>query len=174
MYLKKHPILYTISAIIMILAGILCFIFPIVAADFLPVLLGIMLLIGGIFTIVAALTFRNRTNLHLGWFIAIAVMSIILAVLLLISPANFSASVIGYALIFFVLFSSVMDISYAIQAKSLGFSSWGWTLALGILGVIASVILLFSNAVVSQIFLGVYAGVFLLQEGITVLILALD
>lgn len=174
MFTQKHPVLYTISGIVMIIAAIFAFFFPFFAANMLVYLLGIVFLVSGVFSIIACFVMKKRSHLHLGWFICEAILNIVLAVLLFTSPASLSAAVLGYVLIIFVLVSSVMQIFYAVSARAMGLRSWIWLLILGILGTIFSIIILFSGMIESQMFLGLFAGVYLLQEGLALLAAGLD
>ncbi len=110
----------------------------------------IMFFISGISDIIFAVINRNAMR-GWGWSLMNGILEVIFGVILLIIPATVIATILLYIIGFWVLFRSVWSVGEAIELQIIGIRGWGWFLALGILGIIASIIFILSP---------VFAGIF--------------
>lgn len=163
---NKSNLWYSICGVLMIVLGVFAFIFPSISAVWATVVIGILLIIAGVLSLVAAYHLKQKLAAHIGWLICESIMDILLGILLLIQPVAGSI-LFGYMMVFFFLASSILSIYYAIQVKTLGASAWVWLLILGIIGIILAFILLFaSSAFDMPVLVGTVAGFYLVFDGV--------
>jgi uncharacterized membrane protein HdeD (DUF308 family) len=110
----------------------------------------IMFFISGISDIGFALTNRDAMR-GWGWSLVNGILEIVFGIILLIIPATVLTTILLYLIGFWVLFRSVWSVGEAIELQIIGIRGWGWFLALGILGIIASIIF-----IVSPVFAGIF------------------
>lgn len=105
-----------------------------------------MFFISGIVEIAFAVS--NREVLRgWGWGLTNGILEIVLGVILLIMPTSILTTILLYLVGFWILFRSLGNIGESVDLQLLGVRGWGWFLALGILGIIASIIFLISPAI---------------------------
>lgn len=127
--------------IISIAFGIWCFVTPLETFLALTMLFVAGFLIAGIFEIAFAIT--NRENLQgWGWNLTIGIIDVVFAIILM-ANMSIAPAVLSYFIIFWLMFQSFWGIGAAIDLSKYRNSSWGWLLAIAILGLILSIILLF-------------------------------
>ncbi|EUJ30553.1 hypothetical protein MFLO_10478 [Listeria floridensis FSL S10-1187] len=126
-------------------------------------MIGALLLISGVFHIISYFIDQNYRHLS-GWVLADGILSTLLAILLL---SNQFAGAASLVLVFamWVLFAGITRTIGAFSLKQDGFSSWGYVLVLGILGILLGFIALF-NPVVSAVGIVFLMGFFFILEGI--------
>ncbi len=110
----------------------------------------IMFFISGISDIGFALINRDAMR-GWGWSLVNGILEIVFGIILLIIPATVLTTILLYLVGFWVLFRSVWSVGEAIELQIIGIRGWGWFLALGILGIIASIIF-----IVSPVFAGIF------------------
>lgn len=127
--------------IICIAFGVWCFATPLETFLALTMLFVAGFLVTGIFEI--AFSISNRESLHgWGWTLAVGIVDVVFAIILMANPA-IAPAVLSYFIIFWLMFQSFWGIGAAIDLSKYRNSSWGWLLAIAILGLMLSGILLF-------------------------------
>ena len=109
-----------------------------------------MFFISGISDIGFALSNHNVMR-GWGWGLMNGILEVIFGIILLIIPSTLLTTILLYLVGFWVLFRSVWSVGEAIELQIIGVRGWGWFLALGILGIIASIIF-----IISPVFAGIF------------------
>lgn len=138
----KHWYLLLIVGLIYIAVGIWVFLTPLSSYLALSLLFSVSFLISGISEIVLSVSNRKELD-SWGWKLTFGIISVLVGLLLLSNPAISIATLPVYVG-FMSLFYSIVAISFSMQLKSLGAKDWGFTLFLGILGIIFSFILIWN------------------------------
>jgi uncharacterized membrane protein HdeD (DUF308 family) len=107
----------------------------------------------------------NREELDSwGWKLASGILGTIIG-LILISQPLISITTLPFYVGFMALFYSIMAISFSIELKSFGVKDWGFTLFIGILGIIFSSILIW-NPLFAGLTVVYWTGLALITFGI--------
>lgn len=157
-------VLMLILGILLVIFGVFLFATPGFNAVMLGYLVSILMLVSGIAEIVFYAT-HHKTHAASGWLLADGILTAILGLLLLFMP---SAQVLTMSIIFavWVLFTGVVSFSGAFTAKSAGSHSWGWSLALGIIGILLGLWLMF-DPMLSIVSIGYLLPAAFVFEGIS-------
>lgn len=131
--------------IIALILGIFCLFTPFSTFAALTILFVASFLVGGIAEIVFAISNRETLN-GWGWTLAMGIIDIIFAVILM-ANMELAPLMLCYLIAFWMLIQSIWGIGMACDLQPVKHSGWGWLLALSILGVLASILLLFQPAV---------------------------
>ena len=158
----RHSWLFLIQGVVMIIAGVLALIYPLVSTVAVAVFLGWMLIFGGI---AQAVTLIGGTKVPYFWLQLIsAILAVVVGFLFLRNPEAGVGTLVMLMIIYFLL-GGVAKIVFALTIRPM--ENWGWVLASGILGVVIGIWLL-ANPGMSLFFLGIFIGVQLLAEGIAI------
>lgn len=152
-----------VVGIIVLILGILMFVYPGASYITLSLLFGIVILISGISYVVmsTARTLRGR-----GWLLASGIIEIILGIILTIWPA-ISAVSIPYFLGFWLLFKGFTMIGIGSDMSDVKGSGWGWTIVTAILLIICSFIILIQPIVFGIEAVIIWIGVSFIIAGIS-------
>ena len=152
----KHWWVFLILGILAIGLGVWLFFTPANGFAALAIVFAITFLISGLAS--TAVTLINRKSIPAwGWN--------------LIANMGITADVLVFYVAFAILFGGFNTIGFAFTAKSKGDKAWGWTLALGIVVVILSIVLLF-HPVFAAFTIVIWAGIAFLSMGISFCTLA--
>lgn len=159
----KHWYLPLILGIIFIVIGIWAIVTPAATYLSLALLFSIAFFVTGILEIIFSISHRKQLD-GWGWSLASGILSFIIGVLLIIYP---QVSILTLPLFvgFVVLFHSTMAIAWSIELKKYKVSDWGWLLFTGILGVIFSFLLLL-NPLFAGLTVALLTGIALITIGI--------
>ena len=157
-------VLLLILGILLVIMGIFMFATPGFDAVMLGYLVSILMVVSGIAEIVFYIA-QHKNHAASGWLLADGIITAILGTMLLFMPA---AQIITMSIIFavWVLFTGVISFSGAFTAKSAGSHSWGWSLALGIIGILLGLWLMF-DPLLSLVSIGYLLPVAFVFEGIS-------
>ncbi len=159
----KNWWLLLILGILCIIAGIAVLCSPAGGTVAIAIILSIALIVGSILGIIFVISNRKEIPAW-GWNLVLPILVLIAGIILL---CNTGASVV-FVLCFFavgILFQAVETICVSISMSKVEGSGWGWTLALGIIGLLIA-FTLFANPLFSMIMVSVFAGISLLFAGI--------
>ena len=147
--------------ILLVIAGAVALIFPLLAAVTATLYVGWFALVAGIIAIVVAI--RTRSEPHVGWRLAVGVLYIVLGFLLIANPIAGAASL---ALLVGVLMaaSGVVEIMLAFRHRPR--SGWGWLLANGILSIVLAVLIVIGWPLGSLVLIGYLVGFQIITCGI--------
>lgn len=156
---RKNSLLFLIQAGLMVVAGIVAIIYPLISAAAIAVFLGWVLIITGIVQVISLIGASQVPHFWLQ--LISAVLSVIIGLLFVRNPAVGLGTLVLLLIVFFMV-EGMSKIVFSLTVRSL--PNWGWVLASGILGVLLALYLL-SNPQLSLILLGVFIGVQFVLEG---------
>lgn len=164
---RRNSLLFLTQGVLLVIAGVLALIYPLMANVALAVFLGWMLLLSGM---VQGVTLIGGGKTPHFWLQLIsAVLSVLVGFLFLRDPAVAVGTVVMLMSVFFMI-EGISKIVFSLTIRP--FPNWGWVLASGVLGVLIAVWLL-ANPGMSLLFIGVLIGVQLMVEGVAIAAMAL-
>ena len=140
-----------ITGLLSIAAGLACFVVPADSIAAMTVFFIIVLLSGGIFNVVWALTNRHWNN-SWGWGLARGILEILLGIWLMLLPLPLIATMLIYIIGFWMLFQSILGICESCVLSELDIIGWGWMLACNILSLLCAFLFLSAP---------IYGGIFI-------------
>jgi uncharacterized membrane protein HdeD (DUF308 family) len=165
---RRHSGLMLLQAALMIVAGVLAFVYPLLSALAVTLFLGWMLIFSGV---VQALTLVVTSRVPHFWLqLVSAVLSVITGILFVRNP-GVAVTTLALLLVIFFMVEGFAKIVFAFTVRPL--PNWGWVLVSGLIGVAIAVYLL-SNPALSLLALGLFIGLQLIGEGIAIGMLAWD
>ena len=138
----KHWYVPLLIGIFFILLGIYVFLSPLSSFLALAVIFSVSFLVIGLAEIIFAVSNRHELD-NWGWMLAFGIIGFLIGVLLIANP-QISIVTLPIYVGFLVLFRSIAAISFSIDMRGYGVPDWGFTLTMGILGVILAFILLWN------------------------------
>lgn len=167
----KHWYLPLIVGLFFIIVSIIVFASPKSSLTALAILFAISFLFGGIAEVVFSLTGREQRP-NWGWSLALGIITLLIGIEL-VANLGLSISVMVFYVGFLLMFRSIAAISFSVQLKQYGTKSWGWVLAFGSLGAVASFVLLL-NPVLTSLWLVLWIGLSFLFTGLSRILFALQ
>ena len=163
---RRGSLLYLIQGILLVIAGVLALVYPLITNVALAIFLGWMLLLSGI---VQAVTLIGGGKTPDFWLQLIsAALSVVVGFLFLREPAVGVGTLVMLMSVFFMI-EGISKTVFSLTIRP--FPNWGWVLASGILGILIAVWLL-ANPAMSLLLLGILIGVQLVAEGIAIATMA--
>ena len=141
----KHWYLHLIIGLVFIVAGIWAFTFPAKSYVALTIVFSISFFISGIMEIVFA-TANRKVMENWGWTLVLGIFTTIVGIMLIANPA-ISAVTLPLYVGFMLMLHSFWAIGSAFDLKDFGVPGWGFSLFLGILGVVFAFLLICRPAI---------------------------
>lgn len=138
----KYWYLQLIVGLIFIGVGFWTFTTPLESYVALTFIFSISFIIAGISEMYFAIENREELD-NWGWTLALGILGVIIGVMLLFNP-DISAATLPFYVGFVVLFRSIYAIGASIDLKSYKIMDWGYLMAVGVIGVVFSIILLWN------------------------------
>jgi uncharacterized membrane protein HdeD (DUF308 family) len=157
---KRHSLWYLIQGALMVIAGILALIYPLVSSVAVVLFLGWLLIISGIVQGIGL--FDARKLPHFWLQLISVVLSIIVGVLFLRDPGQ-ALLILTLLLIVFLMVEGISKVIFALTIRP--FPNWGWVLVSGIIGILLAFYLWASLPITAIWLLGVLLGIQLICEG---------
>ena len=157
---RSGSLLYLIQGILLVIAGVLALVYPLMTNVAVAVFLGWMLLLSGLFQAVSLIGGGKTPGFWLQ--LISAALSVIVGVLFLRNPAVAVGTLVMLMSVFFLI-EGISKTVFSLTIRP--FPNWGWVLASGILGILIAFWLL-ANPGMSLLLLGILIGVQLIAEGI--------
>lgn len=157
---KRHSLWYLIQGGLMALAGIFALVYPLLSSVAVVVLLGWLLIISGIAQGISLIGARHVPHFWLQ--LLSVVLSVIVGLMFLRDPGQ-GLLTLTVLLIVFLMVEGISKVIFALTIRP--FPNWGWVLASGLIGILASAFLWGSLPVQAVWLLGVLLGVVLICEG---------
>lgn len=157
---RRGSLLYLIQGILLVIAGVLALVYPLMTNVAVAVFLGWMLLLSGLFQAVSLIGGGKTPGFWLQ--LISAALSVIVGVLFLRNPAVAVGTLVMLMSVFFLI-EGISKTVFSLTIRP--FPNWGWVLASGILGILIAFWLL-ANPGMSLLLLGILIGVQLIAEGI--------
>jgi uncharacterized membrane protein HdeD (DUF308 family) len=157
---KRYSFWYLLEGVLLIAAGVLAIVYPVISASAIIVLLGWLLIVTGIVQSFSLIGARHVPHFWL------QLISVILAVLIgflfLRDPAQ-GIVTIALLLIVFFMIEGMSKVVFALTIRP--FPNWGWVLASGLVGIVLSLILWASMPVSAAWLIGLLLGINLISVG---------
>ena len=164
---KRYSLWYLIQGVLLIVAGVLAIIYPVLSSAAVIVLLGWLLIISGIMQGLSLIGARQVPHFWL------QLISVILAVLIgflfLRDPAQGLVTITLLLIVFFMI-EGISKVVFALTIRP--FPNWDWLLASGLVGILLALILWASLPVTALWLVGVLLGINLISVGAAIAYLA--
>lgn len=163
--IKQNKNLYVINGIMFMILGVVALTAPLIAAEFLDILIGCLLFITGSFQGVVSFAARRHWTFYFSAFI-----SIVAGLLLILQPA---AGILALAAIIavFLLLQGCMQIFYSgVYAP---FKGWSWMLLSGLISIALAALIYIGWPMSAIWFLGIMVGINLISFGLSMLMLSI-
>lgn len=164
---KRYSLWYLIQGVLLVVAGVLAIISPVIASVAIVFLLGWILIISGVLQGIGLIGASNVPHFWLQ--LISAVLAILIGVLLLRSPES-GLLVMTMLLIVYFMVEGIAKVIFALTIRP--FPNWGWVLASGLVGIVLSFILWANMPLTADWVLGLMLGVLLVTEGAALTYLA--
>lgn len=164
---KRYSLWYLIEGVLLVAAGVLAVIYPVVSSVAVVVLLGWLLIISGALQGISLIGARHVPHFWL------QLISVILAVLIgflfLRDPAQGLLTITLLLIIFFMI-EGISKVVFSLTIRP--FPNWGWVLASGLMGMLLSAFLWASLPVTAIWLIGLLLGLELISVGAAIAYLA--
>lgn len=157
---KRHATWYLIQGVLLIIAGMLAIIYPLISAVAVVVLTGWLLVASGVLQAISLLGARHVPHF---WLQLISAILAILIGFLFLRDTGQGLVTITLLLIVFFMIEGVSKIVFALTIRPM--PQWGWVLASGIVGVVLSVLLLAFLPLTAVWLVGLMLGIQLISVG---------
>ena len=164
---KRHSLWYLLQGILMVVAGVLAVVYPLIASVAIVYLLAWILIISGVLQGIGLIGARQVPHF---WLQLISVVLAIVVGLLLLRQPEAGLVVFSVLLIVYFMVEGMAKVIFALTIKP--FPNWGWILGAGIVSMLLAIYLWANLSVVSEILLGILLGIQLLCEGVALTYLA--
>ena len=158
--IKRHSLWYLLQGGLMVLAGVVAFLFPVFSSVAVVLMLGWLLIISGIFQ---AISLIGATNVPHFWLQLVSVaLSVVIGILFLRHPGQGLLTLTMLLIVFFMV-GGMAKVIFALTIRP--FPNWGWVLASGVVGVLLALYLWSSLPITAVWLLGILVGIQLVSEG---------
>jgi uncharacterized membrane protein HdeD (DUF308 family) len=160
---KRHSLWYLIQGALMVVAGVLALVYPLLSSVAVVLFLGWLLIFSGIVQGISL--FDARKPPHFWLQLISVVLSVIVGVLFLRDP-NQALVVLTLLLIVFLMIEGISKVIFSLTIRP--FPNWGWVLVSGIIGILLSFYLFARLPITAVWLLGVLLGIQLICEGVAI------
>ncbi len=157
---ERHSLWYLVQGGLMVLAGLLALVYPVLSSVGVVFLLGWLLIISGVAQGISLIGARNVPHYWLQ--LISVVLSVIVGLMFLRDPEQGLLTLTVLLIVFFMV-EGMSKVIFALTIRP--FPNWGWVLLSGIIGILAAVYLWSSLPVTAVWLLGLLFGVLLISEG---------
>jgi len=164
---KRYSLWYLIQGILLIAAGMLAIIYPVISSAAVVILLGWLLIITGV---VQGFSLIGAGQVPHFWLQLISViLAVLIGFLFLRDPAQGMATITLLLIVFFMI-EGISKVVFALTIRP--FPNWGWVLASGLVGIVLALILWANLPVTALWLVGVLLGLQLISVGAAIAYLA--
>jgi uncharacterized membrane protein HdeD (DUF308 family) len=164
---RRYSLWYLVEGALMVVAGVLALIYPLIASEAVVFLLGWILIVSGVLQGIGLIGAPKVPHFWLQ--LISVVLSMLVGILLLRNPQG-GLLLMTLLLLVFIMAEGISKVVFALSIRP--FPAWGWVLASGLVG-IALARYLFANLPVSaEWVLGFLLGIMLVAEGAALFYLA--
>ena len=157
---KRHSLWYLGQGGLMILAGVLALVYPVISSFALVSLLGCLLILSGIVQGISLIDARHVPHF---WLQLISVVLSVLVGVLLIRHRGEDVLVVTLLLLVYFMVEGISKVIFSLTIRP--FPNWGWVLASGIVTIVVAFYLWANLPVTALWLLGVLLGIQLICEG---------
>lgn len=164
---KRYSLWYLLQGVLMVVAGVLALVYPLLASVAMVYLLAWVLIISGVLQAIGLIGARDVPHY---WLQLISVVLAIVIGLLLFNQPESGLVIMTVLLIVFFMIEGISKIIFALTIRP--FPNWGWVFGSGVVGILLAFYLWANIPVSSEWVLGVLLGVMLVCEGAALAYLA--
>lgn len=164
---KRYSLWYLLQGVLMVVAGVLALVYPLLASVAMVYLLAWVLIISGVLQAIGLIGARDVPHY---WLQLISVVLAIVIGLLLLNQPESGLVIMTVLLIVFFIIEGISKIIFALTIRP--FPNWGWVFGSGVVGILLAFYLWANIPVSSEWVLGVLLGVMLVCEGAALAYLA--
>lgn len=164
---KRYSLWYLIQGVLLVVAGLLAVVYPVISSTAVIVLLGWILVVSGVLQGISLIGASHVPNF---WLQLISVVLALLVGFLLLSDPEQGLQTITLLLIVFLMIQGISKVVFALTIRP--FPNWAWVLASGVLGIVLSVALWGSLPGTAAWLIGLLLGIELIGEGAAIAYLA--
>jgi uncharacterized membrane protein HdeD (DUF308 family) len=157
---KRYSLWYLLQGILMVVAGALALIYPLLASVAMVYLLAWVLIISGVLQAIGLIGARHVPHY---WLQLISVVLAIVIGLILLRQPESGLLLMTVLLIVFFMVEGISKVIFALTIRP--FPNWGWVLASGVVGVFLSAILWVSLPLTALWLIGLLLGIQLISAG---------
>ncbi len=158
---KRHSLWYLLQAGLMVVAGILALVYPLLSAVAVAVFLGWILILSGV---VQGLGLIGAARVPHFWLQLVSVvLSVIIGLLFVLNP-TVAVEVLILLLIVFFMVEGISKVIFSLTVRPL--PNWYWVCASGLLGIVLSIVLLLNPSMDLWV-LGLFVGLQLIGIGVS-------
>jgi uncharacterized membrane protein HdeD (DUF308 family) len=157
---KRHSLWYLAQGVLMVLAGFLALVYPVVSSVAVVFFLGWLLIIGGVLQAIGLIGARHVPHFSLQ--LVSVVLFVIVGVLFLRNPGEALLTLTLLLIVFFMV-QGISRVIFSLTIRPL--PGWGWVLASGIVGILLAFYLWANIPLTAVWLLGVLLGIQLICEG---------
>ena len=157
---KRYSLWYLIQGALLVAAGVLAIIYPIISSVAVIILLGWLLIISGVAQGISLLGARHVPHFWLQ--LVSVILAFLIGFLFLRDPAQGLLTVTLLLIVFFMI-EGISKIVFALTIRP--FPHWGWVLASGLVGIVLSLVLWASLPVTALWLVGLLLGIQLISVG---------
>ncbi len=156
---KRHSLWYLIQGGLMILAGLLALLYPLISTAAVVYLLGWVLIISGLAQGISLIGAQHVPHF---WLQLISVVLACVIGVLFVTNLGEAILTLSLLLIVFFMVEGMSKVIFSLTIRP--FPNWGWVLASGVVGIVLALIL-WSTPEAAVWLLGLLIGVQLISEG---------
>src|SRR5512136_2977754 len=157
---KQHSFWYIVQSGLMILAGILALIFPVISSVAIVLFLGWLLIFSGILQAVSLIDARHVPHFWLQ--LVSVVLSVLVGILFLRNPGAGLLTLTLLLIVFFMV-EGISKVIFSLTIRP--FPNWGWVFASGVISILLAFYLWANTPVTAIWLLGMLLGIELICEG---------
>lgn len=160
---KRHSLWYLVQAALMVVAGILAFVYPVLSSFAVVLFLGWLLIFTGISQ---GLSLISAPSVPHFWLQLVSVaLFIIVGALFLRNPAESLLTLTLLVIVFFMV-EGISKIIFALTIRP--FPNWFWVLLSGVVGIVLALVLWASIPVTAIWLIGMLLAIELVSEGLAI------
>lgn len=164
---RRYSLWYLIEGVLLMIAGVLAIVYPVISSAAVVVLIGWLLIISGV---VQGLGLVGARHVPHFWLQLISViLAMLIGFLFLRDPAQGMMTITLLLIVFFMM-EGISKVVFALTIRP--FPNWGWVLASGLVGIVLSLILWASLPVTAEWLIGFLLGINLMSIGAAIAYLA--
>jgi uncharacterized membrane protein HdeD (DUF308 family) len=160
---KRYSLWYLVQGVLLIVAGILAIVYPVISAAAVIVLLGWLLIISGVLQGISLVGAKQAPHF---WLQLVSVVLAVLVGFLFLRDPQQGLLTITLLLIIFFMIEGISKVVFALTIRP--FPKWGWVLASGLVGILLSLILWANLPVTAVWLIGLLLGIQLISVGAAV------
>jgi uncharacterized membrane protein HdeD (DUF308 family) len=164
---RRYSLWYLVRGALMVIAGVLALVYPLISSTAIIYLLGWILIISGLLQGMGLIGARQVPHF---WLELISVVLAIVIGLFLLRQPETGLLLFSVLLIVYLMVEGFAKVSFALAIRP--FPNWGWVLASGLIGILLAIYLWANIAAASALLLGILLGILLISEGAALTYLA--